>query len=87
MTTAKKLRVRRRRETRRYGPKHRAARRWWAKQVARGDVRCCRCGELIDPDWPWDLDHDDICPDVYVGVSHPRCHRGLPHRCVTSRRW
>lgn len=41
----------------RYGQDHRALRREWLPHVRAGIVACTRCGELIRPDDPFDLDH------------------------------
>ena len=49
--------------------------------VARGTVKCSRCGELIDPRASWDLDHvDDGGPMDYYGPSHARCNRATNRR-------
>jgi hypothetical protein len=40
-----------------YGSEHKRRRRQWAPQVARGEVCCARCHEVIWPGEPWDLDH------------------------------
>jgi hypothetical protein len=45
--------------------------------VARGDVRCARCGELIDPNELWDLGHDDLDRTKYNGPEHRRCNRAV----------
>jgi hypothetical protein len=42
----------------------------WARQVAAGLENCRRCGNLITPDEPWDLDHTDDRTDYY-GPSGP----------------
>lgn len=61
---------------RRYGTAHRRLRKQWASRVARGDVICSRCGELIDPRDHFDLDHvDGGGPLDYRGPSHARCNR------------
>ena len=71
----------------RYGPRHRALRRDWAKDVERGLARCARCDERIDPAEAWDLDHDDRFPHLYVGPSHASCNRAAANELRTSRDW
>jgi len=72
-----------------HGAKHRRERRRWETLVARGDVACCFCGELLDPGRPWDLAHDDGDANgrLYAGAAHPSCHRGEPNRNNVSRQW
>jgi hypothetical protein len=70
-----------------YGPRHKALRREFAKQVATGSVRCARCGGLISPDEPFDLGHSDYDRSLYNGAEHVSCSRGAPHRNRTSREW
>jgi hypothetical protein len=66
---------------RRYGTAHRRLRKRWASRVARGNVNCSRCGELIDPRERWDLDHvDGGGPMDYNGPSHARCNRATNRR-------
>jgi hypothetical protein len=35
--------------------------------VEAGLVRCARCGELIEPETPWDLGHVDNDRSAYSG--------------------
>ncbi len=49
-------------------------------------TKCARCGELIEPDEPWDLDHDNSRL-FYLGASHARCNRGAANELRTSREW
>jgi hypothetical protein len=69
--------VKRKRSTtaRGYGWMHQQRRKRWALEVATGRVECSRCGVLIDPDAPWDLDHRDD-RQGYLGPSHRCCNRG-----------
>lgn len=39
-------------------------------RVARGAVRCWRCGELIGHTEPSDLEHDDHDRIIYQGHEH-----------------
>lgn len=57
-----------------YGHAHRAERAKWAPKVKRGGVPCARCGQAIEPDEPWDLDHQDD-RQGYLGPSHRDCNR------------
>ena len=71
-----------------YGAAHQARRRALAPSVASGATKCSRCGEIIRPDEPWDLDHDNS-RRFYLGPSHSRCNRAAakPHTRITSRVW
>jgi len=42
-----------------YGHMHQQLREQWALVVKTGKARCSRCGRMIPPDAPWDLDHRD----------------------------
>jgi hypothetical protein len=76
------------REGRGYGREHKRMRARLAPQVATGTVRCARCGVLIAPNEPWDLDHDDFDRTVYLGASHSRCNRATAGRHgQPQRRW
>jgi hypothetical protein len=44
-----------------------------------------RCGELIDPDGPWDFGHDDVFPELHS--EHPLCNRAAQNQTRTSRVW
>jgi hypothetical protein len=57
-----------------YGWQHQQTRRRVADAVATGFAPCSRCGELIDPTGPWDLDHSDD-GHGYAGPAHARCNR------------
>jgi hypothetical protein len=79
-----------------YGPAHKALRRRWAADVARGEVCCVRCGRFIFRGEPWDLGHDDHDRTRYTGPEHRACNRatelhGLKRRRrlqrYTSRAW
>ena len=61
------------RESRGYGPEHRALRKTWAPRVATGSVLCARCQQPILPGKPWALDHSDDRAD-YLGPSHKFCN-------------
>jgi hypothetical protein len=59
-----------------YGAAHQQLRARWAPVVAAGDTRCARCQEVIQPDEPWDLGHDDTDRARYAGPEHARrCNR------------
>lgn len=70
----------------RYGAKHDAERRRWAPKVARGDVICWRCDEVIEPGAPWDLGHADGSETIYNGPEHRACNRGAAARLTNQRR-
>ena len=72
--------TRRKRPPGHYGTAHRRLRRIWDLKVQAGGVRCARCGALIMPGTPWDLDPDDANRHLYLGPSHRRCNRGAPNR-------
>jgi hypothetical protein len=73
---------------RKYGTAHRRLRKQWASRVARGNVACTRCGELIDPRDRWDLDHvDGGGPMDYYGPSHARCNRATSRRDSEPAPW
>jgi hypothetical protein len=80
-------RVRNAKQRRRYGPRHRALRKELARDVERGSYPCARCGEVIDSSEPWDLDHDDSNPRLYLGPAHRRCNRAAANESNTSREW
>ena len=82
----------------RYGEAHRKIRKRWAPKVRAGKVVCARCGELIQRNELWDLDHDDTDPAQrrYLGPSHRRCNRAvvthlkealIPEPTRHSREW
>jgi hypothetical protein len=72
-----------------YGNSHQLRRKAVAVDVASGDAICARCGRLIVPGEPWDLDHSDDRTS-YLGPSHRRCNRataGRKKRRLFSRVW
>lgn len=72
-----------------YGVSHRRLRAQLAGVVAAGGAKCSRCGELIAPGSPWDLDHDDHDKSRYLGPAHRVCNRSTEprKRGRTSREW
>lgn len=62
-----------------YGWTHQKARRVVARLVAGYGVHCARCGVLIVPGEPWDLDHTDDGA-AYLGASHRACNRRAGQR-------
>jgi hypothetical protein len=52
---------------------HKAMRRRLDPVVQSGTVPCARCGELIEPGSPWQLDHRDDGRG-WLGPSHQRCN-------------
>jgi hypothetical protein len=71
-----------------YGATHKRYRKAWARQVAAGIVNCARCGHLIEPGAPWDLDHTDDRTG-YRGPAHQACNRrtSTPGLTRHSRVW
>jgi hypothetical protein len=61
------------RHARGYTNAHVARRRQQEPLVATGRVACCRCGELIQPEQAWHLDHRDDRRG-YLGPSHATCN-------------
>ena len=55
-----------------YGARHKALRKGWARKVAAGGVLCARCGRTIEPGEPW-VSHGQECP---LGVFGGGGHRG-----------
>lgn len=54
---------------------YRQAKEAWRPIVAAGGVACSRCGQILDPLAPWDLDHyDDTDPEA-LHPAHPICNR------------
>ena len=72
------------RHARGYTNAHVARRRQLEPLVATGQVRCCRCGRLIEPGQPWHLDHRDD-RSGYLGPSHATATSGPPQRKRTAR--
>lgn len=69
------------RQTRGYDNTHVQLRARWAPQVATGTIHCWRCRELITPDEPWDLGHDDHNRAITRGPEHAnRCNRAAAGR-------
>lgn len=78
---AERERLRGTRQQRGYDYRHDQLRSRWAPRVAAGAVKCWRCGELIAPDEPWDLGHDDNDRTKYRGPEHAfRCNRSAAGR-------
>lgn len=57
-----------------YGSRHQKIRASLNVEVQRGNTACARCGELIRPDTPWALDHDDLDRSKYLGAAHVFCN-------------
>jgi hypothetical protein len=57
-----------------YTSAHDRERARWVAIVAAGGVPCARCGVVIVPVEPWDLDHADDRLS-YLGPSHRACNR------------
>jgi hypothetical protein len=58
-----------------YDHDHQLLRKREDRRVQAGGVLCARCGLLIVPGSPWDLDHDDADRSRYLGPSHEACNR------------
>ena len=74
----------------RYGWPHRRRRAAVAREVEAGRAVCSRCGRLIAPGEPFDLDHvDDAGPTDYLGAAHVGCNRGAANkrRAKRGKRW
>ena len=56
-----------------YGQAHKAMRPRLDPVVQTGTIECSRCGELIEPNTPWQLDHRDDGRG-WLGPSHQRCN-------------
>jgi hypothetical protein len=69
-----------------YGWKHQKLRNRWARDVARGEVECARCGEPIWPEEPWDLGHVDGDKTRYAGPEHRACNRATANHKAKRRR-
>ena len=53
-----------------YGVKHKRRRRQWEQRFRRGEQAICpRCGEVVDGEMDWDLDHDDANPRARATVA------------------
>jgi hypothetical protein len=68
-----------------YGARHKALRKGWARKVAGGGVLCARCGRPIEPGEPFDLGHVDGDPSRYQGAEHRRCNRATSKKRLGSR--
>jgi hypothetical protein len=54
-----------------YGARHQQLRAGYKRRMAHGEqFTCWRCGELVDPQQPWDLGHDDHDRSSYKGPEH-----------------
>ena len=62
------------RDRAKYGVVHKTMRARLAPVVAAGKSTCGRCGELIEPDTPWQLDHRDDGRG-WLGPSHASCNQ------------
>jgi hypothetical protein len=69
-----------------YGWTHQKLRNRWARDVARGEVECARCGEPIWPEEPWDLGHVDGDKSRYAGPEHRSCNRATATHQAKRRR-
>jgi hypothetical protein len=70
-----------------YGWTHQKLRNRWARDVARGEVECARCGEPIWPEERWDLGHVDGDRTCYSGPEHRACNRATAtHKAKRRRR-
>lgn len=67
-----------------YGEPHRRRRAADELAVKQGRARCWRCLEMIAPNEPWDLGHDDHDRNIYRGPEHAnRCNRSAAKRNTT----
>ena len=57
-----------------YGSRHQKTRARLNLEVQGGNMACARCGELIQPNTAWHLDHDDEDRGTYLGPSHAFCN-------------
>jgi hypothetical protein len=62
-----------------YGAAHQRLRRALSVVVASGSASCTRCGQVIEPNEPWDLDHRDDRLG-YNGAAHRSCNRSAGAR-------
>lgn len=65
-----------------YGWQHQKLRAEYVKQMKQdGYLVCARCGEVITPEMPFDLGHDDYDRSVYTGPEHANeCNRAAGAR-------
>ena len=75
------------RQERGYGAEFDRAKRAARAEVKAGGVSCVRCGRGIDPDEPWDLDHDEHDRSVINGPAHRWCNRSAGGRKGNAIRW
>jgi len=69
------------REQRGYDHAHRSLRKAFIPEHQSGTLTCWRCHELIEPDEPFDLGHDDNDRTIYRGPEHAnRCNRSAAGR-------
>lgn len=68
-----------------YGAGHDRERARWAPRVARGTVKCWRCGKTIACGQQWDLGHDDHDRSRYRGPEHVACNRSAGGRAAHDR--
>jgi hypothetical protein len=57
-----------------YGSRHQKTRARLNLEVQTGQTNCARCGDIILPNTPWALDHDDLDRSKYIGPSHSFCN-------------
>jgi len=62
------------REARGYDYAHRQFRKAFIEEHQAGTLICWRCRELIRPDEPFHLGHDDNDRNLYRGAEHVRCN-------------
>ena len=76
-----KERARGSREERGYGHAHRELRKAFIPEHQAGTLICWRCREIIPPNEPFDLGHDDEDRTIYRGAEHARrCNRAAAGR-------
>lgn len=68
------------REQRGYDHAHRMFRKAFIPEHQAGTLICWRCREVIPPDEPFDLGHDDNDRTIYRGAEHQRCNRATNGR-------
>jgi hypothetical protein len=73
------------RQARGYDAEHVKARARWASLVAKGVVRCRRCGEVIEPNTPWHLGHDDA--RTSSAPEHEDCNLRAAGLKAQGRQW
>jgi len=69
------------REARGYDHAHRSLRKAFIPEHRAGTLICWRCREVIEPNEPFDLGHDDNDRTIYRGPEHRnRCNRAAAGR-------